>query len=83
MSRYPQVMVNVKVSNEGKLRFYTDSEVKAAIEKYKAELADKGRIIVRVSGTEPLIRVMVEGEDEAQINLIANEAAKVVEARLA
>ena len=83
MSRYPQVMINVKVSAEGKLRFYTDSEVKAAIEKYKTELGDKGRIIVRVSGTEPLIRVMVEGEDEAQINLIANEAAKIVEARLA
>lgn len=83
MCRYPQVMVNVTVSGEGRLRFYTDSVLKAAIEKAKEELGKTGRVIVRVSGTEPLIRVMVEGEDGAQIERIANELALLVKERLA
>lgn len=64
MTRFPQVMVNVSVSNEGKLRFYTDSEVKAAVESAKTEMGKSGRVVVRVSGTEPLVRVMVEGENK-------------------
>ena len=82
MQRFPQVMVNVTTSPEGKLRFYTDDEVKESIEKVKAALGDSGRIIVRPSGTEPLLRVMVEGEDEEQINALANEVADVVRRRL-
>ena len=82
MSRYPQVMVNVTVSAEGKLRFYTDNEVKAAVEQAKKELGKTGRVVVRVSGTEPLIRVMVEGEDEEQIGRLANGLAELVKARL-
>ena len=82
MQRFPQVMVNVTTSPEGKLRFNTDDEVKESIEKVKAALGDSGRIIVRPSGTEPLLRVMVEGEDEEQINALANEVADVVRRRL-
>ncbi|HIS69098.1 MAG TPA: phosphoglucosamine mutase [Candidatus Gallacutalibacter stercoravium] len=82
MSRYPQVMVNVNVSPEGKLRFYTDAEIKAATEQAKATLGKSGRVIVRVSGTEPLIRVMVEGEDPEQIDGIAHSLANLVEQRL-
>ena len=83
MERYPQVMVNVTVSAEGKLRFYTDSVVKTAVEKAKETLGDNGRIIVRPSGTEPLLRVMVEGENPQEIETIANEVADVVRERLA
>jgi len=83
MTRYPQVMVNVDVTPEGKLRFYTDVEVKKAIEKAKAKLGDKGRIIVRPSGTEPLLRVMIEGEDAEYIGVLANAVADVVRERLA
>lgn len=82
MSRYPQVMVNIKVSAEGKLRFYTDGAIKAVTEKVKAQLDKTGRIVVRVSGTEPLIRVMVEGEDHDQIEHLANEVAAVIRERL-
>ncbi|HAH79082.1 MAG TPA: phosphoglucosamine mutase, partial [Ruminococcaceae bacterium] len=67
MQRYPQVIVNVPVTAEGKLRFYTDDDVKAAVERAKEELGSAGRIIVRPSGTEPLLRVMVEGEDTGRI----------------
>lgn len=83
MSRYPQVIVNVTVTQEGKLRFYTDDEVIAAIEGAKAKLGSNGRIIVRPSGTEPLLRVMVEGEDMEMIDTLANSVAAVVRERLA
>ena len=83
MQRYPQVMVNVTTSPEGKLRFYTDTEVKESIEKAKAALGNTGRIIVRPSGTEPLLRVMVAGENEEQISDLANQVADVLRTRLA
>lgn len=82
MQRYPQTMVNLKVSPEGKLAFYTDHTVKAAIDKAAAELGKEGRVIVRPSGTEPLLRVMVEGRDEGQIQRIAQEVAKVIQEEL-
>jgi phosphoglucosamine mutase len=76
---YPQTMVNVRVTPEGKARIDTCDELNSAIAAAEAELGSTGRIIVRKSGTEPLIRVMTEGEDEAQIVRIANELAGVVE----
>lgn len=82
MKKYPQVMVNVKVSPEGKINFYTDSKVKSAIEKAKENLGDTGRVVVRVSGTEPLIRVMAEGENTDEITQIVNTAAAEIKAAL-
>ena len=82
MQRYPQTMVNIKVSPEGKLAFYTDHKVKAAIDKASETLGKEGRVIVRPSGTEPLLRVMVEGRDEALIEKLAQDVAKVIEQEL-
>ena len=82
MTVYPQVMVNVRVSNMGKARYAYDEEIKLAIKSAKKELGDKGRVLVRVSGTEPLVRVMLEGEDQKQIEKLANEIAQVVRDRL-
>lgn len=82
MTRYPQVIKNVEVSSEGKLRFYTDSDVKEAIEKVKEELLDEGRIVVRISGTEPLVRIMVEGPKESLIEQQAGKVADIVKERL-
>ena len=82
MQRFPQVMINVKVSHEGKLKFYLDPEVKAAIEWGKTELGKDGRVVVRVSGTEPLIRVMAEGLDSEKINSVTARIAQIVEQRL-
>lgn len=83
MTHYPQVMINVKVSHEGKLKFYMDSEVKAAIEWGKSTLGKDGRVVVRVSGTEPLIRVMAEGLDQEKIENVTQHIAEIVRQRLA
>ncbi len=79
---YPQVMLNVKVSNIGKARYYNDGEIKKAVANAEKELLGMGRVLVRVSGTEPLIRIMVEGKDENKIKQIADELAIVVKERL-
>ena len=78
MTRYPQTTVNLTVSKEGKLAFLTDNEIKAKIDEVKKILGKTGRILVRPSGTEPLIRVMVEGMDTAQIETLANEVANII-----
>ena len=82
MKSYPQVLVNVTVSNQKKPAFSTDPAIRAAIEKVEAVLGEDGRVLVRASGTEPLIRVMLEGTDTEQIRALAEEIADVVCARL-
>ena len=79
---FPQVTVNVRVSNIGKIRYSTDDEIKKAITSAETELGYNGRVLVRVSGTEPLVRVMVEGKNENQIKRLADEIAAVVKERL-
>ncbi|MBQ3150534.1 MAG: phosphoglucosamine mutase [Clostridia bacterium] len=82
MEVYPQVMKNVRVSNIGKVRYAKDKEIRKAIEAAEAELSDSGRVLVRVSGTEPLVRVMLEGKDEEMIERLSSEIAEVVRERL-
>ncbi len=82
MERYPQTMKNIRVSPEGKLAFYTDPKVKQAIDAATKTLAGNGRVIVRPSGTEPLLRVMVEGQDLALIEKIAEDISEVIEEEL-
>lgn len=82
MTRYPQFTVNVKTTPEGKLAFYTDGEIKSLIEGAKKELGESGRIVTRPSGTEPLIRIMTEGEDSGTAKRIAEDVAKKIETQL-
>ncbi len=82
MTRYPQVMENVTVSKDGKLSFYNNDAIHDIIQKYKDELGEDGRVVVRVSGTEPLIRVMVEGLDMDNITKVAQDIAAVVKSEL-
>lgn len=82
MDVFPQVMFNVKVSKFGKVRFEDDEDIKIAIQKAEQELGDGGRVLVRVSGTEPLVRVMLEGKDLKQIDTLGREIAEVVRERL-
>ncbi len=79
---FPQVMVNVRVSTLGKLRLFEDEEIAIAIKEAEKELGDNGRVLVRASGTEPLVRVMLEGKDKEQIERLASQLAEVVRERL-
>ncbi len=76
MPKYPQTMVNVRTVK--RIDPSQSSEVRAAVASAESELADKGRVVLRASGTEPVIRVMVEGEDEQQVIALANRLASVV-----
>jgi phosphoglucosamine mutase len=71
----PQILVNVRTPNKDVLG---DDAVRAAVERARIELGSAGRILVRPSGTEPLIRVMIEGDDRARIDRLANEVAEIV-----
>ncbi len=81
MTVMPQTLVNIKASNELKAKLNTDEDIINAIEKVKRDLGKRGRILVRASGTEPLIRVMLEGENIVEIKKIAKEVAAVIEGK--
>jgi len=76
---YPQVLVNAKVLQDKKETYKEDSEIKSEIEKLEKEFSGNGRILIRPSGTEPLIRVMIEGEDQEYIKQKAQSLAKLIE----
>ena len=76
MEQYPQILINVRVKD--KHGWEEKAEIKRAIEAAQTELGDAGRILVRASGTENLLRVMVEGKQQEQIERLANQIADVV-----
>ena len=75
---YPQVLKNAKVKNENKNKYQTDQEVQEAIRGVEAQMEGSGRVLIRPSGTEPLVRVMLEGEDMEQITDLAEDLAKML-----
>ncbi|QSX38109.1 phosphoglucosamine mutase [Shewanella sedimentimangrovi] len=78
MKMFPQILVNVRF--EGQSNPLESSLVKEAVSAVEAELGERGRVLLRKSGTEPLIRVMVEGEDDAQVSSLAHRIADAVKA---
>ena len=78
MKRYPQVLINVKVNEEAKGQYENDGTVTKVIRKVEKEMAGEGRVLIRPSGTEALIRVMIEGLDQKVIDRQANEIADVI-----
>ena len=79
---YPQVLINAKVNSEKKYDYKDDAEIKEAIDKLEKEFAGNGRVLIRPSGTEPLVRVMIEGEDQEYITKKAREIADLIESKL-
>ena len=76
MQKYPQVLINIKTG--GAIDIDNDIVLQKAVSTVENKLGDKGRVLLRASGTEPLIRVMVEGESESLVNNLAQELAEVV-----
>ena len=79
---YPQVLINAKVNSEKKYDYEQNKDIKEAIEKLEKEFAGNGRVLIRPSGTEPLVRVMIEGEDREYITKKAKDIAKLIEEKL-
>ena len=82
MKAYPQVLINAKVLSDKKYDFDKDEEIKSAIEKLNKEFDGNGRVLIRASGTEPLVRVMIEGEDQDYIKQKAQTIANLIEQKL-
>ena len=78
---YPQVLKNAKVKNENKSKYKSDPEICEAIKKVEAEMEGSGRVLIRPSGTEPLVRVMLEGQDVDHITELAHDLAKLLTKR--
>lgn len=74
VQKYPQVLINAKVDSNKKYDYEKNAEIKKAIEDLEKEFAGNGRVLIRPSGTEPLVRVMIEGKD---INVIEAKAKKI------
>ena len=82
VKKYPQILVNAKVNTEKKYDYENDAEIKSEIEKLEKEFAGNGRVVIRPSGTEPLVRVMIEGENQDYISKKATELANLIEQKL-
>jgi phosphoglucosamine mutase len=80
MTVYPQVLINVRVTERQDLG--SIPAVRGAIARAEAQLDGSGRVLVRYSGTEPVARVMVEGRDAEQVGLLARSIAQVIEREL-
>lgn len=84
MKVYPQVLINAKVKNEFKSedKYMAVTEIREKISELEAAFAGSGRVLIRPSGTEPLVRVMIEGQNEAEIKRYAEELAHLMEEKL-
>ncbi len=74
MPRFPQTLINVRTPE--RVDVEQSADMQAAIRDIENKLADRGRVLVRASGTEPVVRVMVEGEDETEVSTLAAELAE-------
>lgn len=79
MTVMPQALVNAKVPNHRKEHFMEYPEIAAAIKKLEDEFAGEGRVLIRPSGTEPKVRVMIEGKDKEKIDLEAHKLAELIQ----
>ena len=77
MKKFPHLLINIKIKQANNV--LENSKVIAAISHARERLTPHGRVLVRASGTEPVIRVMVEGEESSLVETLAHEIASVIE----
>ncbi|MGL5749641.1 MAG: phosphoglucosamine mutase [Paraclostridium sp.] len=82
MTQYPQVLVNARIKNENKTKYMEFPEIKSEIERIEKLMNGSGRVLIRPSGTEPLVRVMLEGKDEGQLRELATNLANLMQEKL-
>lgn len=82
VTSYPQVLLNARVKNENKKNYDNDPEISKLIKEIEKEFEGEGRVLIRASGTEPLVRVMIEGKDKAKLEEKANVLKNLIEKRL-
>ena len=82
MVKYPQVLINAEVDNSKKYNYLDDEEINKRISEIEEVFHGEGRVVIRTSGTEPLVRVMLEGKNQEKIHEIASDLAKFIEERL-
>jgi phosphoglucosamine mutase len=76
MDKYPQCLVNVHTGQRVDLR--SNRVITSAVQEIESQLGKEGRVLLRSSGTEPVVRIMVEGRDESQVNILAQQLAQAV-----
>ena len=79
MDVLPQALVNAKVPNHKKEKYMEYPEIADAIDKLTEKFAGEGRVLIRPSGTEPLVRVMIEGKDQQMIDVEAKALAELIQ----
>lgn len=79
---YPQVLINAKVNSNKKNNYKEDEEIQNKISEIEKEFSNEGRVVIRPSGTEPLVRVMIEGKNQENITEKAKEIVELIEKRL-
>ena len=77
MTKYPQTLLNVRVQGEVDLQ---NKAIQTSVAEVEAQLGSRGRVLLRKSGTEPVVRVMVEGEDKQETQFLAEVIAEAVAA---
>jgi phosphoglucosamine mutase len=82
MNVFPQVLKNAHVNNNKKYKYLEDSIIAEECRKLEETFHGEGRVLIRPSGTEPLVRVMIEGRDQGYITSKAAELARLIEKRL-
>ncbi|MDO5649616.1 MAG: phosphoglucosamine mutase [Gallicola sp.] len=78
MTTYPQVLVNARVKKKNQMKYVDDAEIQKEIKKLEEKMKGQGRVLIRPSGTEPLVRVMLEGQDQEQMNRDAVVLAELI-----
>ncbi len=82
IKKYPQVLINVKVNINKKNNYENDEDINKYIKELEKEFSNEGRVLVRASGTEPLVRVMIEGKDIDVITTKAKELSEIIKQKL-